>query len=112
MKKYFDRKSKERYNFGHELKTEISAFGAKIDKGGSVAGTVHRAWMDIKAFLSVDNDASILEEALRGEKAALEEYNDVLSETALPQSTLTVLLKQKSAIDSDISTIKRLEDLK
>ena len=31
LKRYFERKSKERYNFGHELKSEITSFGGDID---------------------------------------------------------------------------------
>ncbi|WP_445732159.1 ferritin-like domain-containing protein [Mariniflexile sp.] len=111
LKKYFERKAAERYNFGHELKTEIRSFGEQPDKSGSITGTAHRAWMDIKTLFSSDNDESMLEEAIRGEKAALEEYNDVLNETSLTHSTHTILLKQRGAIDSDLRTIKRLEDL-
>ena len=112
LKRYFERKSKERYNFGHELKSEIISFGGDIDKGGSITGTAHRTWMNVKAFFSMDNDESMLEEAITGEKAALEEYKEVLNDTNLPQSTHAILLKQKNTIEADLNTIKRLEDLK
>lgn len=111
LKHFFSRKAQERYNFGHELKDEITAFGQDIEKGGSLAGTAHRAWMDVKALVSNDNAESMLEEAIRGEKSALEAYNDVLSETSLPTSTQALLNKQKQTIESELSTIKRLEDL-
>ena len=112
LKLYFERKSGERTDFGYDLKSEMMSLGAEIHKGGSATGTAHRAWMDIKAFFSIDNDESMLEEAIRGEKAALEEYKEVLSETSLPQSTNVILMKQKTAIANDLDTIKRLEDLK
>ncbi len=111
LKNYFNQKAQERYDFGHELKNEIKAFGQDVDKGGSVTGSAHRAWMDIKSFVSSDNEESMLEEAIRGEKASVEEYNDVLSETTLPSSTQSILAKQKQQIESGLSTIKRLEDL-
>ncbi len=111
LKNFFNRKAQERYDFGHELKNEIKAFGQEIDKGGSVTGTAHRAWMDVKAFLSIDNAESMLEEAIRGEKAAINEYQDVLSETSLPSSTSTILTKQKNTIENELTTIKHLEDL-
>ena len=38
LKAFFESKSKQRYDFGHELKTEIKSFGQEIDKGDSVAG--------------------------------------------------------------------------
>ena len=112
LKNYFNQKAQERYEFGHELKQEINAFGQEVDKGGSLTGNAHRAWMDVKAFLSLDNEESMLEEAIRGEKSAVSEYDEVLSETSLPQSTQNILLKQKNSIESGLSTIKRLEDLK
>lgn len=111
LKSFFDKKAQERYNFGHELKTEIKTFGQEVDKGGSLTGAAHRTWMDVKAMFSTDNDESMLEEAIRGEKASLEEYNDVLSETDLPTSTQTVLVKQRDVIQSELGTIKRLEDM-
>ncbi|MDO7172334.1 ferritin-like domain-containing protein [Mariniflexile sp. AS56] len=111
LKKYFERKSKERYQFGYDLNNEIRTFGERPDKSGSVTGAAHRAWMDVKALFSLDNDESMLEEAIRGEKAALQEYKDVLNDTSLPISTHTLLLKQKDVIESDLRTIKNLEDL-
>ncbi|WP_298318479.1 PA2169 family four-helix-bundle protein [uncultured Aquimarina sp.] len=111
LKNYFNQKAQERYDFGHELKTELTSVGQEIEKGGSIAGSAHRAWMDAKSFLSSDNEESMLEEAIRGEKSALEEYNDVLSETTLPPTTQTVLTQQKNKILQGLSSIKRLEDL-
>ena len=111
LKGYFSQKAKERYNFGHELKSEISSFGEEIDKGGSMTGTAHRAWMDVKALFSMDDDESMLEEAIRGEKSSVEEYNEVISETSLPSSTKAILESQKSKIENGLSTIKRLEDI-
>ncbi len=111
LKNYFNQKAQERYDFGHELKTELKSVGQEIDKGGSIAGSAHRAWMDVKSFLSSNNEESMLEEAIRGEKSALEEYNDVLSETTLPPTTQTVLTQQKNKILQGLSSIKRLEDL-
>ncbi|OEK07329.1 hypothetical protein A8C32_17995 [Flavivirga aquatica] len=111
LKKFFKRKATERYNFGHELKAEIKSFGHDVDKGGSLAGKVHRTWMDVKTFVSNDNAESMLEEAIRGEKSSVDEYRDVLSETSLPPSTKDVLSKQKNIIENDLSTINRLEDL-
>ncbi|RZT00042.1 ferritin-like domain-containing protein [Aquimarina brevivitae] len=111
LKNYFTSKAQERYDFGHELKSEIKSFGQKVNKGGSNLGAAHRTWMDIKNLLSSDNEESMLEEAIRGEKSAVDEYQEVLKETTLPPSTENVLLKQKEQIENGLNTIKRLEDL-
>ncbi|MFC5195587.1 PA2169 family four-helix-bundle protein [Bizionia hallyeonensis] len=112
LKNFFNRKAAERYDFGHQLKAEIKNYGQEPDKGGSATGTAHRAWMDVKAVFSSDNEESMLEEAIRGEKASVEEYEDVLKETALPTSTRDLVLNQKNTIWQELNTIKKLEDLK
>tara|TARA_R110002167_G_scaffold33327_12_gene107091 strand:+ start:1924 stop:2373 length:450 start_codon:yes stop_codon:yes gene_type:complete len=111
LKRYFTTKAQERYNFGHALKTEIKSFGQEVDEGESLTGKTHRAWMDVKAMFASDNDEAMLEEAIRGEKASLAEYQDVLQETTLPNSTVMLLEKQKNTIANGLKTIKRLEDI-
>ena len=112
LKNFFNRKAQERYDFGHELKTEIRSFGQDVDKGGSTTGTLHRAWMDVKALFSTDDAESMLEEAIRGEKSAVSEYEDVLSETSLPSTTKSLLETQKRSIENDLSRIKSMEDIR
>ncbi|ASV30773.1 ferritin-like domain-containing protein [Maribacter cobaltidurans] len=111
LKTYFENKAKQRYDFGHELKNEIASFGQDVDKGDSLTSKAHRTWMDIKAMFSSDDAEAMLEEAIRGEKATLDEYEDVLTETSLPSSTSAVLKSQKNAIEKGLSNIKTLEDL-
>jgi uncharacterized protein (TIGR02284 family) len=112
LKNYFNKKAQERYDFGYELKTEIKSFGQPAEKDGSLTGKAHRAWMDVKAALSSDNDESMLEEAIRGEKAAIAEYEEVLGEVSLPLNTKNMLFNQKNHIQQELNTIKKLEDLK
>lgn len=111
LQSYFKQKADERYSFGHDLKAEIKSFGEDVDKGGSATGAVHRTWMDVKALFSADNEESMLEEAIRGEKSAISEYEDVISDASLPNSTKSILLAQKRQIENGLSKIKSLEDL-
>lgn len=111
LKNYFKSKAQERYNFGHDLKEEIKSYNQDVDKGGSLKGSAHRAWMDIKAMLSLDNEASMLEESIRGEKTAVKEYEEVLNENHLPSSTKSLLETQKNKIEFGLDNIKTLEDI-
>jgi len=111
LKSFFERKSQERYNFGHEIKREIKQLGEDVDKGGSLSGTLHRAWIDAKATFTSDNDEAMLEESIRSEKAAIDEYQSALEHKALPVSTASILTKQKNTIQADLDKIKFLEDL-
>ena len=111
LKTYFKNKADERYTFGHELKDEIKSFNQEIDKGGSTLGTIHRAWIDTKALFSLNDEESMLEEVIRGEKAAIAEYDDVLSETTLPTSTQTLIRSQKNKIENGLYNFETLEKI-
>ena len=52
----------------------------------------------------------MLEEAITGEKAAIDEYKEVLKEVSLPTSTTTLLTQQMNKISTDLNNIKRVED--
>ncbi|WP_324719882.1 ferritin-like domain-containing protein [Salinimicrobium sp. HB62] len=110
LKEFFQAKAKERYDFGHELKTEIKNLGESPDKGTSVAGDAHRAWMDLKSAFSSDNEEAILEEAVRGEKTAVEDYNKIIEENGFAPSTANLLIKQRNAIERTFKQVKDLED--
>ncbi|AUC23583.1 hypothetical protein BTO15_16400 [Polaribacter sejongensis] len=112
LKNYFKRKSQERLTFGHELKQELAAYGQDINKGGSITGQAHRTWVDIKSAFATNNEGAMLEEAIRGEKASVEEYQDIINETDLPLSTKTILESQKHTIESGLAKIKTSADIK
>jgi hypothetical protein len=53
----------------------------------------------------------MLEESIRGEKAALKEFEEVLDAEYLSLEMRNLLSKQYSIIKNDLETIKSLEDL-
>ncbi|WP_298348968.1 PA2169 family four-helix-bundle protein [uncultured Dokdonia sp.] len=110
LKNFFNNRAQDRYNFGHEIKEEVRSFGQEVDKGTSFTADAHRAWMDIKAAFTTDNDEAVLEEAIRGEKASVETYNEVLAETTLPSSTRTILEQQRNSIQNALNEVKTLEE--
>ena len=111
LQSYFRRKSTDRMQFNEALKRELVATYDEIDDDGSFTGTIHRAWMDIKSLFG-SSDKSMLEEAIRGDKAAVKEYEEVLKEEALPMRVATIIREQQMKIRTDLNNIKSLEDLK
>ena len=111
LKRYFEMKSKEREEFNMALKARIKSAYADFDDSPSAAGSIHRTWMDLKSIFSADDDEAMLEESVRGDKAALKEYDDVLEEEALPLNLRDLLLQQRSRIKTDLERNKTLEDL-
>lgn len=111
LQAFFRRKSGQRREFNNALKQELITNYEEIDDSGSFTGTVHRTWMDIKSFFSNNSDESMLEEAIRGDKAALKEYEEVLEHTLLPASINAIIADQCLKINTDLNKIKSLEDL-
>lgn len=106
LKMFFKRRATERQEFAKDLKKEILQYGEEPKNDGSFKGTVHRNWMSLKSTFSSNNEESILEEAIRGEEASLEDYNDLLEERNMPPSIDSLLLKQKNSIQAAINTEK------
>ncbi|WP_339684705.1 PA2169 family four-helix-bundle protein [uncultured Nonlabens sp.] len=111
IKDFFTDQAQERYNFGHELKEEIRNYGESPDKGTSLKGDAHRTWMKFKSAFSTNNEEAILEEAIRGEKTALEEYNSIISETAFPPSTKNMLTSHRNTILNSLSRVTAMEEI-
>lgn len=111
LKSYFTNKAKERYDFGHELKSELKSFNHQTDDVGNILGAAHCSWMEVKSWFSVDGDEAMLEESIKGEKASVNEYNEVLNDAELPDTTKEMLEIQKNTIEHSLINIKRLEDL-
>ncbi len=111
LKMFFKKRASERSEFAKELRTEILQYGEIPEDSGSLKGTLHRNWMTLKSVFSSNNEEAILEEAIRGEKASLEDYNQLITEPNMPPSIDKLLLKHKNAIQSAINTEKVQEEL-
>lgn len=109
LKSFFNERAQERYDFGHELKSEIRNFGETPEQGSSITGDVQRSWMNLRTTFSGNKDEVVLEEAIKGEKAAVNEYNEVLKSEEIPPSTQNTLMKQRNAITAALNKIKSLE---
>lgn len=112
LQSYFRNKAKERRKFLSELKGTVPELDTRDGIDGSATGSMHRAWMDVKAFFSADDDESMLEEAIRGDKAAIEEYNEVLSNTHLPSGAARLIRQQRDWLRKDLQEIQSMEDIR
>ncbi len=108
---YFRQKATKRKEFNVSLRREIKVAYADFDDSGSFGGTIHRAWMDIKNLFSADSDESMLEESITGDKAAIDEYNDVIEYKNLPIGLKNLLISQRDDIQRDIAENDTLESL-
>lgn len=90
--------AQRRGEFAEDLKQAIRRLGGAVVEGGSVAGSVHRGWMDVKTAFPGLHERSVLEEAVRGEGSALKAYEAAMA-TKLPPEA-------QSLVDTQYTDVK------
>ena len=67
IKAKFQEYSRQRAEMARELQAEVRRLGGDPEKYGSVSGSLHRGWLDVKQSITGKDDAGITAEAERGE---------------------------------------------
>ncbi|MDX1461976.1 MAG: PA2169 family four-helix-bundle protein [Marinirhabdus sp.] len=111
LKNFLKHQAAQRGRFVNELDQEIRNLNETPKESGSLTGSIHRTWIDIKTALTGDDDEAVLEECIRGEKASVEEYEERLKNNNFPPQIATVLNNQMSEIKGTLSKVKSLEDV-
>lgn len=106
MKITFRRFSKEREEFIAELQEQVGQLEGDAKEEGSVSGSLHRSWMDIKAALTSGNEESIIKACITGEETAISEYEAALKDTNMTPAARQVVAEQYSRIKQALATIK------
>jgi uncharacterized protein (TIGR02284 family) len=92
-----------------ELQLLVTRLGGKPEDSGTVAGAVHRGWVNLKAAVSGRTDLAILEECERGEDVAKASYTKALQE-ALPEDIRVVVQRQYDGVVKNHDQIRNLRD--
>jgi uncharacterized protein (TIGR02284 family) len=108
LRTLFHMYAQQRAHFRGELFNEVLRHGAKPAESGHVAGTIHRGWMNLRAAISVKNEAGIIDECERGEEAAMRAYEDALKKP-LPSDVMTMIEDQYSEIRHSHETVRGLK---
>lgn len=109
LKRYFLAESLKRANFRAELEAELHRAGMHdVKESGTVEGTLHRVWGDLKAKMG-GGDHSLLETAEQGEDEAKKAYKDAL-EKELPLPIRQLLTEQQSHVVASHDFVKSHRD--
>ena len=104
----FHRLAQQRKLFIEELKNDMRDQGAELKDHGTVKGYFHRNWLDLKSAFSNKEDATIIEEAIRGEKEALDVYDHTLR-AKIPLYIKERLQQQRKLIAGAIQQLNEFE---
>jgi len=70
--------AQQRADFRAELEGEIRRLGGEPSTRGSVAGSLHRGWMNVRSAVAGTTDEAVISEAERGEDSAKRAYEEAL----------------------------------
>jgi uncharacterized protein (TIGR02284 family) len=109
LKTLFNTQSAERKLLADELQTVLMNLG-KMEKkeSGTVAGALHRAWIDTKVSLGA-GDKSILESVEKGEDEARDAYRRAIG-APLPIDVADIVSRQARSIQAAHDRVKSLRD--
>jgi len=109
IKAQFLEYSRQRGEMVRELQNEVRRLGGDPEKSGSVSGSLHRGWLDIKSVITGKDDHAIVAEAERGEDVAKAAYENALKET-LPGTAQTVVQQQAAKVRLAHDHVRDLRD--
>lgn len=111
LKAVFDKFANDSRQNSQELSAAVGQAGGEVETGTSVTGSIHRAWLDVKATFTGNDRKGILEECERGEDAIKKAYRDALAEdNGLSPEQSQLIIKQQQAINEGHDSIKALRD--
>lgn len=95
-----------------DLTNLIKEIGGKLENSTSLAGDLHRSWIDLKNSLSMNRDEATLESVVFGETAAMKAYEKVLKEGNLSEKSSIVIENQLHIIKDSVDKFKYLKEEK
>lgn len=92
-----------------ELDAKVRNCGGDPAQGGSVSGSMHRAWTHIKSAITGMNEHAVLAECERGEDAAKAAYEAALKEN-LPPDVRTLVERQYQGVKANHDRVRNLRN--
>ncbi len=97
LKSHLVRLGQQRTQFRGELEQEVIRLGGDPKESGSTGAALHRTWLNVRDAVTGKHDDAIIKESERGEKAALDNYDDVLGRD-LPADLKETVTRQRDAV--------------
>jgi len=109
LKSFFLRRSLEIGGSVKELQEVVRSMGGEPETTSSIAGTLHRRWIDLKTAITSNDKLAVLNEAERGEDVALKAYKDAVVQD-LPPYVRDIVQKQLEGVKRNHDEVKALRD--
>src|SRR5918999_1256888 len=97
LKPMFERAALRCAESARALQAEVQRLGGKPEHKGSLAGSAHRRWVDVKSAITGKDDKAVLAECERGEDVAKLSYQKALNKN-LPADIRTIVERQYQGV--------------
>jgi uncharacterized protein (TIGR02284 family) len=108
LKVLFTQYSQQRAQFASELRSLVMKLGGNPENKGSVAGAMHRGWINVKSAVTGRDDSAIVSECERGEDVAKASYEKAVK-ASLPTEAISVVERQYSQVKEAHDRVRDLE---
>jgi uncharacterized protein (TIGR02284 family) len=92
-----------------ELEAKIRNLGGEPAQGGSITGSMHRAWTNIKSTITGMSEHAVLTECERGEDAAKAAYEAALQKN-LPADVKLLVERQYQGVKANHDRVRNLRN--
>lgn len=100
----------ERMVFANKLNSMLVEKGGEATESGTLAGPLHRVYIDLKSFITDSNKVSIKTEILRGDKILVKAYNDAIQDET-DEFVKQTLSNQLNLIHKELTHLTQNESL-
>jgi uncharacterized protein (TIGR02284 family) len=108
---FFATKAVQRARFVRELEERFKVLRGKRDpSAGTLAGELHRGWLELRASASPRESHAILAECERGEDLAVMAYREALGQRDLEVETRNIIQRQYEFVQASHDRVRQLRD--
>ena len=108
LKPLFERMAQRCTEGARELQSEVTRLGGSPERKGSLSGSAHRRWVDIKSAITGKDDKAVLSECERGEDVAKASYEKALKKD-LPPEIRSIVQRQYQGVIEQHDQVRALE---
>jgi uncharacterized protein (TIGR02284 family) len=108
VRSQFQQYAQQRGQFVRDLQLAVSKLGGAPENSGSVSGSVHRGWINIKSLVTGKDEHAIIAEAERGEDVAKAAFDSALRED-MPADTRALVQGMSAQVHAAHDRVRAME---
>ena len=102
----FQDRAMERQKVASMLQAEVGRLGGDPSDGGSILGSAHQIFLDMKSAITGKDDDAILAEVQRGEEYLRDKFDTALANADLGSSTRDVVAQAAQSVRQGADSVR------